>query len=169
MSLLVTLGLDPDSFDRLDALRDRYFPPARNVVPAHVSLFHQLPHDEGDAVRKVLDESASGLPPLPLLFGDPFRLGGGMAVRVEAPGLLDLRRGLADAFAPWLTPQDRQPFRPHVTLMNKADRTDAARVFDELRASWAPRSGLGVSLLLWEYRGGPWRALGAYTFRGFSA
>ena len=41
--LVVTLALDDDAQARLDALRRTHFPSDRNVVPAHVSLFHALP------------------------------------------------------------------------------------------------------------------------------
>jgi len=161
---LVTLGLDPGMFDRLDALRARYFPPERNVVPAHVSLFHHLPRDREDAVRPTLERVAGGTGALPLTFTGLFRLSGGMAVRVESPGLSAVRRDLAAAFDPWLTAQDRQPFRPHVTLMNKAERSAAARAFDELAPAWSPSEGTGESLLLWSYRGGPWELAGRYPF-----
>ena len=43
---LVTLGFDEATFTRLEELRRRYFPPERNVVPAHLSLFHRLPPEE---------------------------------------------------------------------------------------------------------------------------
>jgi 2'-5' RNA ligase len=89
-----------------------------------------------------------------------------MAAVAEAPGLGASRARLAGAFAPWLTPQDRQPFRPHVTIMNKADRTSAARAFAELGAAWVAWEGRGESLLLWRYRGGPWEGVGEFALRG---
>ena len=60
--LLVTLAMDEPTFGRLDALRSLHFPPGRNLVPAHVSLFHHLPRDEEAAVRLSLS-AASDLPP----------------------------------------------------------------------------------------------------------
>jgi len=41
--LVLTLALDAASEAWLQALRDAHFPPARNVVPAYVTLFHALP------------------------------------------------------------------------------------------------------------------------------
>ncbi len=163
---LVTLGLDPASFDRLDALRGRYFPPGRNLVPAHVSLFHHLPGDQGPAVRAILDGVAATTAPPPLAFSAPFRLGVGFAVRVESADLGSAQARLARGFAPWLTPQDRQPYRPHATLMNKADRREAARAFAEVRDRWVPWIGAGEALLLWRYLGGPWEPAGRFPFRG---
>ena len=40
--LVVTLEADARSQARFDAARERWFPPERNLVPAHVTLFHQF-------------------------------------------------------------------------------------------------------------------------------
>lgn len=167
--LLVTLALDAASFARLDALRTRHFPAGRNVVPAHVSLFHRLPPGEEVAVRDALAEAAEGCGPILLGFPSLKRLGRGVAATVESPGLTALRAGLARGFAAWLTPQDRQPFRPHVTLMNKAEPQAVAPAFAELGAGWEPWHGTGEGLLLWEYLGGPWRLRERYPFAADSS
>lgn len=162
--LLVTLALDAATFAWLKALRDRYFPPERNVVPAHVSLFHHLPGEEEDSVRRSLAGAAADRGPIPLRLATLKRLGKGMAATVEAPGLAAVHARLARDFSPWLTAQDRQPFRPHVTIMNKAEPHAAALAFLELGGSWEPRDGTGEGLLLWEYLGGPWRLVERYPF-----
>jgi 2'-5' RNA ligase len=163
--LLVTVEMDAESFSRLDGLRRRYFPPERNLIPAHVSLFHHLPPSEREAVEGALVRAASRAAPV-LRFGRLRRLGRGMAVDVESPEVSAVQRELAGAFAPWLTPQDRQPFRPHVTLMNKALVEDAERAFAELGAGWAHWEGRGEALLLWRYLGGPWALAARFPFTG---
>ena len=159
---LVTLGFDPSTFERLDRLRTRYFPPDRNLVPAHLSLFHQLPGDEGESIDRALFEATRGLPFLDVSFPGLKKTGRGMMATVEAPGLSALHSSLSRTFARWLTPQDRQPFRPHVTIMNKADRLEAEAAFEELRAAWSPWSGIGDRLILWRYLGGPWEEVESY-------
>jgi hypothetical protein len=161
--LLVTLELDAESFSRLEGLRRRYFPPARNLIPAHLSLFHKLPAEEHPTLVHVLGDAAARPCP-PLHFGRLRRLGQGMAVAVESRELGAVHQQLAEAFAAWLTPQDRQPFRPHVTLMNKATPEEAARAFAELEATWTPWEGWGEALLLWRYLGGPWERVQRYPF-----
>ena len=164
--LILTLGLDPSSFRRLDDFRDRYFPPERNIVPAHVSLFHHLPGRERVEIDRRLRQAAEARPSFPIRFERLKRLGRGFMVTVDAPDLLALRAELARAFDRWLTPQDRQPYRPHVTIMNKAD-PDAARAgFAEASATWPGLEGVGESLLLWHYRGGPWDLTDPYPFGG---
>lgn len=165
---LVTLGLDVETFARLDRLRNHYFHAARNVVPAHVSLFHKLPPDEGESVAAALGEVAASSGPIPVRLGALKFTGGGVMAGVESPGLSAVHRELSRRFDRWLTPQDRQPYRPHVTIMNKAERAEASRAFEELRIGWSPWDGVGESLLLWEYLGGPWRAAAAYRFVGGS-
>lgn len=164
--LLVTLGFDAETFDRLDGLRRRYFPPDRNVVPAHISLFHDLPAEERDAVAAALADASAGLGPIALRFGPVRRLGTGMALGVEAPALLALHARLAREFRAWLTPQDRQPYRPHLTIMNKATPAAAAEAFDHVRAGWQPFEGIGDAIRLWAYLGGPWAPLDRHAFGG---
>lgn len=164
--LIVTLGFDGETFDRLDGLRCRFFPPERNLIPAHLSLFHALPPEEFDAISAELGEAAGSRPPIALRFSKVAPLGSGFALGLDAPGLAPLHRRLAESFSPWLSPQDRQPFRPHVTLMNKADRTAARLALATYRDEFEPWHGTGDSVLLWAYLGGPWKPLARYPLSG---
>jgi hypothetical protein len=163
---IVTLGFDEATFERLDALRRRFFPADRNLIPAHLSLFHALLPEEDGRIGEVIAGSSRRRGPLPLRFGSILRLGTGFALKVEAPGLVGLHRELAGAFEPWLTPQDRQPLRPHVTLMNKAGRAEARMGLAAFRAEFEPWEGLADSVLTWAYLGGPWRRLARYPLLG---
>ena len=163
---LITLGFDPTSFDRLDELRRRYFPAERNQVPAHLSMFHQLPGSESDAIDDELARVARSHPPIVMQFTNPKPTGHGVMLAVQAPGLAGLRGELAKTFARHLTPQDRQPYQPHVMIMNKADRVEAERALLEVRSTWSPWSGIGDRLILWRYLGGPWDEAASYPFSG---
>ena len=44
--LVLTAALDDETFDWLDGLRRRHFPPERNHLAAHLTLFHALPVDQ---------------------------------------------------------------------------------------------------------------------------
>ena len=159
---LITLGFDPATFDRLEGLRQLYFPPERNQVPAHLTLFHQLPGGERDEVDATLTRVAAGHPPVDLRFGGVKSTGRGIMVTTLAPGLTPIRGELAKAFDRHLTPQDRQPFHPHVMVMNKAERDEVELVLEELQATWSPWTGMGDRLILWRYLGGPWSEAGSY-------
>ena len=41
-TFILTAELDGASFDWLDELRRAHFPPERNLLPAHLTLFHRL-------------------------------------------------------------------------------------------------------------------------------
>jgi hypothetical protein len=147
--LIVTLAFDAASQARFQKARDRWFPPERNVVPAHLTLFHHLP---GDALGLVRDRLASVM-----------SLGNGAAFRVEVPGLKGLRGRIGAGFD--LTEQDRAAGgRPHVTVQNKVDREAAREALEALRAGFSPWAAVAEGLDLWCYRGGPWEEAGHFRF-----
>lgn len=164
--LIVTLTMDPESFAWLDALRHAHFPPERNVLDAHLTLFHKLPGDEVETVGADLRAVAEDFAPLPLTFSEPMFLGRGVAVRVECAALHAVRERLAARWRAWLTAQDRQRFRPHVTVQNKVASDRARALHGAMAEGWAPRTGVGTGLALWRYLGGPWAPVAEIPFGG---
>ena len=160
--LIVTLGMDDAAFALLDGLRRAHFPPERNFLPAHITLFHALPAAEEAQVRAQLQAACAASAPLPLLLDRIRSLGRGVALEVRSEALLQLRERLARGFAPWLNAQDRQGYRPHVTLQNKVAPEQARRLHQQLSQEWTPLRASGEALLLWRYLGGPWQPLGRF-------
>ena len=158
--LVVTLGLDDASQLRLQALRDAYFPPERNVVPAHVSLFHALP---GEQLAQVLSDcrAVADRPPLEVQVTGVRSLGRGTALVLASPELLAVRAELARRWDAWLTRQDRQRFSPHVTVQNKVEPPRARALLAELQAGFTPWSMTGTGVQLWRYLDGPWEPVEA--------
>jgi hypothetical protein len=136
--LILTLGLDAAAFARLDAARQAHFPPGRNLIPAHLTLFHALPGTEEGAVARILAAEAAATPPLALRVAGLRFLGRGVAFEVEGAAMVALRARLAAAFAPWLGAQDRQGWRPacHGAEQGRAGRRagDARRTRRPIRA-----------------------------------
>jgi 2'-5' RNA ligase len=162
--LILTAGLDERAFAYLDGLRRRHFPPERNVLRAHLTLFHALPGGEEAAIRADLARATGGRPPIDARVADVIALGRGVAVRIEAPELTALRAALASGWEPWLTPQDRQKLRPHVTVQNKVEPAVARALHAELAAGFEPFPVRIERLCLWRYLGGPWEARAAFPF-----
>lgn len=162
--LVLTLKLARPAFERFDALRRAHFPPERNVIPAHLTLFHALPGGQLAGIRQQLAEICAVAPALPLRFPGPRSLGRGTAIVVESPTLVALRGRLAAGWGGWLSPQDRQGYRPHITVQNKVAPEQARQLQAELAASWEPFEALGQGLLLWRYLGGPWELLEEFGF-----
>jgi len=161
---VVTLLLDDEAQAVFDRLRARHFPPERNHLAAHVTLFHALPGEQVDAVTAGLaaaaDRDAFDVAVTGLRF-----LGRGVAYTLESPELAALRGGLAAAWQPWLTPQDRQKHAPHVTVQNKVGPAVARALHDQLAAGFEPYRVRARGLGLWRYLGGPWEPVTELPFR----
>lgn len=159
---IVTLHLDEESQEIFERLRQRYFPPERNLIGAHLTMFHRLP--EIDAVAGELERAAAGQAAFSMEVDGLRSLGRGVAYTLRSPELLRLHRELSSAFAEHLTAQDRQRFQPHVVVQNKVDPAAARELLVELRAGFVPWQVRAVGLDLWRYLGGPWELAGAVGF-----
>ena len=162
--LILTLALDAATQAYLDALREQHFPPARNYLAAHLTLVHHLPAEESDQIAADLADLCATLGPLSLTASGVLFFGRGVAYGFASPELIALRAELAHRWWPWLTAQDRQKFRAHVTVQNKVAPEQARALHATLSADFAPFSAAGEGLLLWRYLGGPWEPLAAYPF-----
>jgi 2'-5' RNA ligase len=162
--LVVTLLLDDEAQRRFDRLREAHFPPERNHLQAHVTLFHALPGEHVDAVRAELTAAADRDAFEVAVTGLRF-LGRGVAYTLESAELGTLRDRLAAAWRPWLTPQDRQKHAPHVTVQNKVAPAVARALHERLLADFVPETVPARGLGLWRYLGGPWEPVAALPFR----
>ncbi|WP_294293579.1 2'-5' RNA ligase family protein [uncultured Sphingomonas sp.] len=148
----------------LDGLRRAYFPPERNQLAAHLTLFHHLPPSVADELKHRLIGLTRGAPAPQAWLGGVMSLGRGTAFRVESPELEGIRAELASAFAPLLTPQDRAGWRPHVTIQNKVAPTEAKALQAQLSADFLRRPLHIKGLASWWYRGGPWERHSLHNF-----
>jgi hypothetical protein len=164
--LILTAGFDHAGQARFDAARRMHFPPDRNHVPAHLTLFHALPGNRLAQICTGLDAHAAEHAPMEYRVDGVLSLGTGCAYRIDAPGLPMLHRALRARWAGWLTGQDRQTLRPHVTVQNKVTRARARATLTRLRASFVPWTGRVETLELWHYDGGPWQHAARFRLRG---
>lgn len=162
--LVLTLALDPGAQQRFDDEREAYFPAGRTAVGAHVTLFHAVPGRlesvvRADLAQVCLRESFSVDVP------EVMPLGRGAAYRLSAPELSDVHAQLRKRWYADLTAQDRQGFRPHVTVQNKADVDTARRTVLRLQTQFRPFQVGATGLRLWRYDGGPWTPLASVSFQ----
>ena len=162
--LIVTAALDEGAFAWFEDLRQSHFPTHRNRVPAHLTLFHALPGEHEQTIRDALAAACRARRPMRLNVRGPWSLGRGVAYRLASPELESLRGDLAVTFAPWLTRQDQAPFRPHITVQNKAEPSDAKVLLETLQQAFEPFDVSAEGLLLWRYLGGPWAAVDLFDF-----
>ncbi len=156
-SLLLTAELAAPAQGLFESLRRQHFPPERNLIPAHVSVFHTLPGEARAQIAARLRALAAER--CAVTVTAPFGLGHGVAFRLRAPGLERARALLAGDWADWLTAQDAQGYRPHVTVQNKVPVAEAQATLARLQRGFVPFETEAVAWRLWRYLGGPWEAL----------
>lgn len=162
--LILTLQFDAVTDDLFNRHREALFPKELNRTPAHLTLFHALPGERIETVMVRVAE-ASQRAPFPVEVAHLMRLGRGVAYAVRSRELMALRSTLATEFRPFLTGQDRERFRPHVTVQNKVSPAKARATHEDLARHFAPFHATAEGLQLWHYRGGPWAPAAAVAFR----
>ncbi|VVT20321.1 conserved hypothetical protein [Sphingomonas sp. EC-HK361] len=163
--IIVSALFGDADFAFLDAQRRAHFPPERNVLSAHCTLFHHLPPSLGGELHRRLAEEARAPRPAARLAG-VMSLGRGVAYRIESGELAAIRARLAEAFAGLLVPQDAAGWRAHVTIQNKVDPAEARALKAALERDFTPRPLVIAGLAAWDYRGGPWDLRVQFMFRG---
>jgi len=149
-----------------NALRQAHFPPERNYLDAHITLFHHLPPQHWPEIKRELALMASQYARPLATMSEVMMLGRGVAYRIESPILLAMRDRLAEAFHGLLIPQDQAQPRLHITVQNKVKPAEAKALHAELSAEFAIREIAVTGLSAHYYRGGPWEHIGDYLFRG---
>ena len=162
--IIVTATFAPGDDGWLQQLRQAHYPADRNRVPAHLTLFHQLPPSLESELSARL-AAATAAPPPPAAVAGLIDLGEGTAFRVDSPALEAIRAELAEAFHGLLMPQDQAPWRAHITIQNKVAPREARALRRQLGAAFEPRPLQLRALASWLYRDGPWEPLKVHPFR----
>lgn len=162
--IIISALLGPEDFGWLNALRRAHFPPERNQLDAHLTLFHHLPPSIAPELKQRLSQLTRCPAPTAMAEGI-LNLGRGTAIRIGSPALSELREELVEAFADLLIPQDAAPWRPHVTIQNKVTPEEARALQNALAPEFRARPIRITGLAAWWYRGGPWELLARYPFR----
>ena len=150
-------------------LRTMHFPPERNYLEAHVTLFHAIPPQCEEECRRLLARLCAEHAPIDGTLEGIMSLGGGTALRLASPQLLELRDAIADRFHGMLTAQDQHRPRLHVTIQNKVSAKEAKALQAQLGGSVEPRAFRFRGLGLFRYMGGPWEEVAEWAFRGRGA
>ena len=163
--LLVTAELPPDVLAWADGLRRRHYPPERNRLRAHVTLFHALPPSAEAEVRRLLADLAAR-PPVPARISGIMNLGRGTAFDVASPEMVALHGQMTERLHGLLGVQEDRKLRLHITVQNKVQPAAARALQNELRTTLEKQEFRfrGFGLYAWE--GGLWRPIAEYPFRG---
>jgi hypothetical protein len=165
-ALVLTAGFEAGFQSRLEGWRRAHYPAALNRVPAHLSLFRQLPPSATAEVKARLARLAGEVGPLPARprgFALPER---GVVLELESAALLALRDALAEDLHGLLGHADRVLPRLSVTLQNKVTPAVARASLAVLAGERLPATVRVERLLLWRHAGGPWEKIADLPLRG---
>lgn len=162
--IIVTATFGAEDAAWLNRERRAHFPPERNQLDAHLTLFHHLmPSLLGELTQALsVETKGTGAPWAEI--AQVMSLGRGTAYRVVSPELDGIRRRLVDRFAAMLVPQDAGGWRPHVTIQNKVTPAEAKALETALAADFVARPLAVRGLATWWYRGGPWELIREHRF-----
>jgi hypothetical protein len=140
-----------------DLLRKTHFPPDRNFLEAHLTMFHRLPGEYTERIVEHLRKATEAGSAIKAEVSGIRHLGAGVAFTIDSPALQDVRARLKEAFLPWLGPQDMQKWQAHITIQNKVSKDRADRLYQELRATFQSHPIEIIGVDLWKYLDGPWQ------------
>lgn len=163
--IIVTAEMGKADQAWMNGLRQRHFPPERNQLDAHTTLFHHLPPSLQSELQTLLRRFTGGPKPAATIEG-AYSLGTGVAIGLRSADLLEIWSQFAERFDRHLTPQDQHPPRLHATVQNKVTPAVAKATLAELAMIVIPRPIEITALASWHYRGGPWSLIGRHAFRG---
>ncbi|NBW74818.1 MAG: 2'-5' RNA ligase family protein [Sphingomonadaceae bacterium] len=163
---IVTAELPPDLLAWADALRRDHYPPERNHLAAHVTLFHSLaPSLRGELPAVLARMAGEYAAPAAELTG-LMNLGKGTALALSSPAMLAIRAEIANLFHGMLTAQDQHNPRLHITIQNKVMPNAARALQAELQPVIVARKFAFTGLGLHRYCNPHWEAVGVWPFRG---
>ncbi|MCB2061092.1 MAG: 2'-5' RNA ligase family protein, partial [Novosphingobium sp.] len=113
--LLITAELPEDVLSWADAIRRANYPPERNRLRAHVTLFHGLPPSADSEVRALLAEFSRRAAPEATVSG-LMDLGQGTAFAIDSPAMVALHAELAERLHGLVQQKDARPLRLHITV-----------------------------------------------------
>ena len=167
---ILTAVLPPGVQSWAEGLRRTHYPPDKNHLHAHVTLFHAFAPSLMEELQRYLPRLVGEFAAPQGAVKDVMDLGKGTAIALDAPQLLHLRAIIAEHFHGSLTSQDLHEPRPHITIQNKVTKEEARALQASLGpvlAPWKAKGPFGFPALeLYRYRGGPWEKVKSFRFRG---
>jgi hypothetical protein len=86
--LIVTIKIDESSFNYFNGLRKKHFPPERNFIDAHLSLFHALPNEK--SIIETIKNMAAKYSAFEMMVQSPKCIGNGVAFPLVSDELTSL-------------------------------------------------------------------------------
>lgn len=164
-AILILAALPPDIFAWADGLRRKYYPPERNRLPAHVTLFHGLPPSAAGEVQARLQALAAQLPPPAAQITGIMDLHGGTALRIRSAGMEATHAELAAQLHGIVQQRDRHDLQLHITLQHKVPLAQARDLQAQLAKMDYQRSFHFTAFATHRWDGELWRFERKWPFR----
>lgn len=164
----MTATIGAVDFAWVNALRQEHYPPEKNQLSAHVTLFHHLPPQALDEIIELVKQTTLNHAYPRCDLTDVIQFEEGAAYKLYSPKLLEIREFFAEAFHGLLIQQDQQKPRFHITVQNKASTEESKKLFQKLNSEFEPRPFEITGIALHYYLNGPWEEIGSWRFRGKS-
>ncbi|MGB0176069.1 MAG: 2'-5' RNA ligase family protein [Owenweeksia sp.] len=161
--IIISLSINHEAQTFFDRLREMYFPPERNFLKAHLTLFHALPGEKLADIVNELESVAAETRTFELSAQGWKVMGKGVALVLERSQLRDIHQKLQVKWQKHLTAQDAQGLWPHITIQNKVSPQEAQFTYEKVRDMWPPPV-MATGFKLYYYDGGPWEFAGLYPF-----
>lgn len=137
---VLTLLLTRDLQKTMNAWRVKYYPPSYNRVPAHVTLFHALPHTHLRSILNEIEKIRWVFKAYRLQPGRPYTRDSQVGVACHHPdypsvsdySTLRLQRTLKSSWNHFLSEQDQSVFRAHWTISKMLREDQRDQLVDEL-------------------------------------
>jgi hypothetical protein len=160
--LIATSVIDSSAQEYFNSLRKQHFPPERNYINAHLTLFHALPDELW--IKADLKELASMQHSFQAKSETIVSLGFGTAFKIVSPELSRIHRKLQQSWYDHLTNQDKQKRNFHITIQNKVDAAIAKDLQQSLMYNFKTIDFHVYGIQLWRYLNGPWEFVAQYDF-----
>lgn len=162
--LILTARVAEVDLQPFDLLRETHFPPERNFLRAHLTMFHRLPGEYVERITGSLQSVADHQSPFTAKVTGVRHLGMGVGFSIESPELISIRDELRKVFINWLGSQDMRTWQPHITIQNKVAPARADKLYRELSEGFQMHGISITGLDLWRYLDGPWASEWATMF-----
>lgn len=163
--LILTARINESDLEPFDRLRREHFPPERNFLRAHLTMYHRLPGEYLERIIEILEQKAMTQAQIQAEVKCLRHLGAGVAFMIDSPDLGKVHASLKSAFSTWLGGQDMQKWRPHITVQNKVSRPTADTLYETLSRGFKPATVTVEGMDLWRYMNGPWEREKRIDFR----
>ncbi|MDK1494339.1 2'-5' RNA ligase family protein [Sinorhizobium sp. 7-81] len=120
-------------WNHIDRLRRAHFPPPRNFLRAHLTMFHRLPGEYMEQILKHLTEVAAANRGITAQVPGLRHLGAGVAFTIASPQVERVHIELRVTFVSWPGGQDLRKWQPHITIQNMVSRSAADALHSTLR------------------------------------